>query len=144
MTYSSSLLIPNVPGPLSGRVVDHGEIVPGIVFHMDPDALEAEGATYTCPETRRVRGNHFFLCVGVVGELSRWLPLYSKDGLSRTRLSHLGRSGHPKWITSECCFHTEQVWSATYKAVAAAALAGHDLSDRKRRNRIGIDFVPPV
>lgn len=143
MTYTS-LLTHHLSGASSGRVVDPAEIGPGIALHMDPDTLAAEGATYTCPEARRVRGCHFFLCIRITGEHSRWLPLYSRGGLNRLQLSQRGRSGHPKWMASECYYYADQVWCATHAAVAAATLAGQDRSERKRRNRIAIRFLPAV
>ena len=122
--------------------VDPAEIVPGIVLHLDPDTLVSDGAECTCTEAQRVRGCHFFLCVRATGEHSRWLPLYSRAGLNRVQLSQRGRSGHPKWMAFECYYHTGQVWCATHKAIAAATLAGQDRSERQRRNRIAIGFLP--
>ncbi len=138
---SSSLL---VPPPSSRWPVDPREIRPGIVLHLDPETLLAQGAIYSCDDDRRVIGCHFFLCIEVTGECGRWLPLYSRDGFGRVRLSQLGRSGHSKWVTSECHFHEDQVWRATHQAVVAAARVGHDFSEPGRRNRIAVESLPDV
>ena len=118
------------------------EIIPGLVLHMDPDTLTSMGATYTCAENRRVRGPHFFLCVGVCQDHSRWLPLYSKDGVDRMLLPRAGRTGHPKWTTAECHYHVDQMWLVTFDAVEAAAEAGEDRSSPARRNRLSKDKLP--
>lgn len=118
------------------------EITPGLVLHLEPSVLVAGGATCTCTEDRRVRGPHWFVCVEINGESGRWWPIYSRNGVGRVVLTSRGRSGHPKWTSSECYYHTGQVWSAPHRVIVAAALVGHDLSTKDCRNRISLSLLP--
>lgn len=118
------------------------EVTVGLVLHLNPDVLLAQGGYCSCTEDRRVRGNHWFVCVSVVGAQAQWCPLYSRDGIGRFALPAAGRSGHPNWVSSRCFFHPAQVWSASFEAVRAAALAGNDLSTRQCRNRIAPGLLP--
>jgi hypothetical protein len=120
------------------------EISVGLVLHLDPDALAQHGGEFSCPEQRRVRGGHFFVCLKVRGDRSDWLPLYSRPGLYRLPLPMTGRAGHEKWTRAECYYHAEQTWTASASAVAAAALAGEDRSTPRRRNRIGSAHLPNI
>jgi len=122
-------------------VVAPSEIVPGLVLHLDPDELERSGGTYSCPNPFRVQGGHFFVCLNVSGHIARWLPLYTNDGPGRTLLAG-SRSGHPKWTRATTYYHSGQVWTADHAAIAAAALAGGDLSSPASRNMLSRADVP--
>ncbi len=53
------------PRPYAAVVGLTDEIAAGLVLHLDPDALGAEGSTFTGSTAARVVGPHFFLCVDV-------------------------------------------------------------------------------
>ena len=102
------------------------DICVGMVLHLDPDRLEAEGGTYTCDAAAKVVGQHFFVCLEAGASVTRWLPLYTNPGPGREQLSHAGSSGHPKWINGAHYYHPAQVWVASRQAVANAAARAHD------------------
>jgi hypothetical protein len=82
---------------MPGEPVSDSEISRGLVLHLDPDALVAAGATFSCPEALRVQGSHFFVCVDAGdAETTRWVPLYTKSGPERVAIDTAGSSGHPK------------------------------------------------
>lgn len=120
------------------------EIALGLVLHLDPDALEAEGGTFTGPVSARVLGPHFFLCVDVDQEArsGSWVPLFSEQGAGRAAIDKASAYGHPKWTSGESYYHPDQVWSATHASVVVAA--GRDLSRPGARNGIGDGAVPEV
>ena len=124
--------------------LSESEIDRGLVLHLDPDALEEAGGTYTCSPDRRVRGGHFFLCVGADDELGDWLPIYSRDGVGREPLSASGRYGHPKWTEAACYYHVEQVWTAPHDAVVYAADVGNDMSRSGSRNGMTDNNIPEL
>lgn len=66
--------------------VDPSEIVPGLVLHLDPAVLEAEGAEYHPGGGPRARGDHYFLCVIAEASEGFWVPLSSKPGENRVRI----------------------------------------------------------
>ncbi len=120
------------------------EIQDGIVLHLDPDELEAEGAVCTNDESARVQGSHFFVCIASDQESGNWVPLFTSAGPSRTPVPPDEKRGHPKWIESPTYFHRQQVWQAPHAAVVAAAIAGGDLSRPGERNTLteaGVDHV---
>lgn len=121
------------------------EIVRGLVLHLNPDVLEAEGGTYTCIPSRRVLGGHFFLCLETASDgHGRWLPLYEGDGVGRIKVSSDARVGHPKWTNSPCYYHPAQVWTASHAAVSKAALAGLDQSVVGSRNYVIAEWIPDL
>ena len=118
------------------------DICVGMVLHLDPDRLEAEGGTYTCDAAAKVVGQHFFVCLEAGASVTRWLPLYTNPGPGREQLSHAGSSGHPKWINGAHYYHPAQVWVASRQAVANAAARAHDKTRRGSRNMVGVAHVP--
>jgi len=125
-------------------MITDAEITPGLVLHLDPDTLAAQGATCTCTVGQRVQGGHFFLCLEVEGELAVWVPLYSNDGVGRSQLSANGRSGHRKWTTGTFYWYHGQVWRAPHPAVVAAADAGGDMSRAGSRNKLAQASLPKL
>jgi hypothetical protein len=123
-------------------LISEAEIDFGLVLHLDPEELEAQGGTYTCPKEFRVQGRHFFICIGADEESALWLPLYSSPGIGRDMLTSEGRSGHSKWTKATCHYHRGQVWTASHAAVVSAARAGGDMSEPGRRNLLSDEFVP--
>lgn len=120
------------------------DIVVGLVLHLDPLRLEQEGATCTDPPGVRVQGQHFFLCVSVAGNTSRWVPLFTEANAGRISLPEAGRRGHVKWAKGPFHFHPAQVWTATAQAIANAAARAHDKTRRANRNSIDQQHVPKV
>ncbi len=118
------------------------DIVVGLVLHLDPERLADEGATCTDPPGVRVEGQHFFICISVDGQNSRWVPLFTDPNTGRVALSKDDRVGHPKWIRGTFHYHSAQIWSATAQAVANAAARAHDKSRRGTRNLIAPQHVP--
>jgi hypothetical protein len=120
------------------------DISPGIVLHLDPDRLEAEGGTYSCAYSERVQGQHFFVCIETTVSKTRWLPLYTNDGPGRVRISNQGSTGHPKWTAGIHFYHPNQVWTATKESVANAAARAHDKTRRGSRNRVAAGHIPEL
>lgn len=118
------------------------EITPGLVLHLDPDALEEKGGTYTCSSNFRVRDGHFFICLLVKDGMGLWIPVYTNDGIGRTKLSTNGRTGHAKWTVGTFYWHKNQVWSATHEAIIEAAAAGQDQSQTDSRNLLAKSELP--
>jgi hypothetical protein len=125
-------------------MISANEIAPGLVLHLDPDELLSKGGTFTCVDSRRVKGGHFFVCVSVEGELGRWLPLYTRARIGRQPLTNSGRSGHPKWTCGTWYWHSAQIWSASHLAIIAAASAGSDMSEAGVRNNLDAACLPTV
>ncbi|MGA3057597.1 MAG: phosphatidylglycerol lysyltransferase domain-containing protein [Candidatus Limnocylindrales bacterium] len=121
--------------PATRPLVAPSEMAPGLVLHLDPEELERRGGMYSCPRAFRVEGGHFFVCLSVSGVMATWLPLYSRDGPGRTLLVG-SRTGHPKWTHATTYYHSGQVWTADAAAIAAAALAGGDLSTPASRSML--------
>lgn len=120
------------------------EIEDGLVLHLDPDELEAEGGACTGAAGLRVQGSHFFVCIASDEQYGNWVPLFSVDGPMRVLLPDEEKAGHPKWCESTTYFHSQQVWQAPHSAVVAAAIAGGDLSRAGERNTLteaGVDRV---
>lgn len=120
------------------------EITDGIVLHLDPDELEAEGGVCTAGGAARVEGTHFFLCIAADEASGNWVPLSSVAGPLRTLVPNEEKTGHPGWRESTTYFHVRQVWQAPHSAVVAAAIAGGDLSRPGERNALtdaGVDLV---
>ena len=121
------------------------EVTAGLVLNLDPDVLARYGWTVSCSDDRRVIGRHFFLCLDVRGEVSDWVPMFSRDGAGRRKVAQTGRTGHPKWIDGCCYYHTRQVWTAADRqAVIEAALAGRDLTNPDQRNRLALSGLPSL
>lgn len=120
------------------------DIAVGMVLHLDPDVLEKEGGTFTCDPAFRVQGQHFFVCVSVNGDASRWLPLYTNPGDGRALLDPKAKKGHPKWQQGQHFWHEEQVWEAGANAIYLAAGRAHDKSRKGTRNTIAAASVPNV
>jgi len=125
-------------------LIANNQIDRGLVLHLDPDELEALGATYTCPADFRVKGGHFFLCISANDDCGLWVPMYTNAGVGRRELNSAGRSGHPKWTQGKFHFHPAQLWSATHHAVLRAGCAGSDLSTPENRNRLTEECVNVV
>lgn len=122
--------------------LNESDIQPGLVLHLDPDALESQGGTYTCDSSARVFGGHFFLCLAAGTARSVWLPLYSNSGMGRTGLTTNGRIGHPKWTKGTFYWHRDQIWKVPNAAVVAAAAAGGDMSQPGNRNSLDASLLP--
>ncbi len=120
------------------------DICVGLVLHLDPDRLEAEGGTYTCAPHEKVLGQHFFVCLEAGPHVTRWFPLYTNAGPGRIQLSHEGSSGHPKWVGGDHYYHSAQVWTASRQAVANAAARAHDKTRRGSRNMVAVAHVPAL
>lgn len=118
------------------------DICPGIVLHLDPARLIAEGATYSCDDSARVQGQHFFACITAEATTCTIIPLYSADGPGREPLDKSSRTGHPKWAGADTYFHPEQIWTATRDAIANAAARAHDKSRRGSRNTVASGQLP--
>lgn len=125
-------------------MITEAELVPGIVLHLDPETLMAERGSYTCSDEVRVQGGHFFVCLSMDGDVGSWLPLYSKPGVGRVKLTSDGRTGHPKWTDAPNYWHRDQVWTAPSSAVIAAAAAGGDMSRAGSRNLLDPHLLPAV
>lgn len=120
------------------------DIAVGLSLHLDPQRLEQEGALCTDPPGVRVEGQHFFLCIEVSGNTSKWVPLFTAANAGRLPLPETGRAGHSKWVRGTFHYHTAQVWSASAQAVANAAARAHDKSRRGTRNTLAAANVPKV
>ncbi|HDR9098760.1 TPA: hypothetical protein QDB15_005355 [Burkholderia vietnamiensis] len=120
------------------------DIAVGLVLHLDPDVLEQKGGTYTCEPALRVQGQHFFVCISVDGNTSRWLPLYSNEGDGRTLVEPNAKKGHAKWQQSICYWHKDQIWEASGDAVYWAAGRAHDKSRKGTRNTLDVASVPNI
>lgn len=125
-------------------MINANEIDLGLVLHLDPDELLAHGATYSCADALRVKGDHFFLCVGADEQGGIWLPMYSKPNVGRIEVSHTGRQGHPKWRNGKFHYHPGQVWSASHEAIVHTAISAADCSSAGNRNRLADDQVSVV
>lgn len=125
-------------------MITEDEIGRELVLFLDPDVLEAAGATYTCSKPFRVVGGHYFLCIYADEEDGRWLPLYSAMGQGRKPLSMDGREGHPHWVEHPAHWHHRQVWWIKHSAVPAAADAAGDWSTAARRNKLHEDYFPTL
>ena len=117
------------------------EIEPGLVLHLDPQALEQRGGTATGPAASRVRGTHFFICLSVEGKSGRWLPCFSNAGAGRVGVPTAARTGHEKWTDGTCWFHPDQVWTATHQAVVAEAEKAGDQSAPRFRSYADLDVI---
>ncbi len=125
-------------------MIHEDEIVKGLVLHLCPDTLAENGGTYTCGPDQRVRDGHFFICITTDSGSTSWLPLYSNEGVGRTKVPMNDRTGHPKWTTGTFYWHQDQVWHAPHSAVIAAAVAGKDKSSRTKRNMIEESALPRI
>jgi hypothetical protein len=119
-----------------------GDIVRGIVLHLDPGELKNCGAKCSCDIGSQVTGNHFFLCLDRDDDRGDWIPMFSRPGPGRLEISATGRGGHPKWTQGAFYFHPEQVWTATHEAVVAAALEAGDRSTPRLRNTLDESEIP--
>ncbi|NMG37483.1 hypothetical protein GRF61_23785 [Azoarcus sp. TTM-91] len=117
------------------------EIAPGLVLHIDPVTMAAQGGTTDLPDFLKVKKAHFFVCLSVDGNQGRWMPCYTKDGKGRHPIAENSRTGHPKWAKGNCYFHPAQVWSASHAAVVNAAQAAHDQSQPGQRNMLALGNV---
>ncbi len=112
------------------------ELRPGLVLHLDPNALEQRGGQFTCSPSHRVKGGHFFILL--VHEDDAWTmaPLYEEDRRKARVPVGRDRSGHGKW--TDGTFHVDrlQTWSAPPAAIIKAARAGDDRSAPGARNRL--------
>jgi len=128
----------------AGRMIEAHEIKDGLVLHLDPDELEAEGGACAGTDSARVQGPHFFVCIASNEHSGNWVPLFSAAGPRRAFLPHEEKEGHAIWCESTTYFHLQQVWQAPHSAVVAAAIAGGDLSRPGERNKLteaGVDSV---
>lgn len=125
-------------------MLDVAEIKRGLALHLDPATLSAGGATVTCAKTLWAQGGHFFVCLGVTGDSSRWLPLYSTKADDRIEIKQTQRTGHPKWTQGSCYWHPAQVWTVANAIVVQAAVAGKDMSKTGARNTVVGTAVPDV
>lgn len=118
------------------------ELEPGLLLHLDPDALVTHGATFTGTDKNRVLGGHFYLCTSHGPESGTWVPLFSKGGPGRIPISTVGRTGYWKWTQGTFHYHPGQVWTASRSQIVAAALAGGDRSRPGSRNLLHPTYVP--
>lgn len=120
--------------------VDEREFRVGLVLHMDPDTLEAEGAYGHLlggekTISTRVHGPHYFLCVGTDGRgrHSYWAPLFSRDRGHRLRIPNEMKVGPYQWRQTTTHLDERQMWSAKWFAIEMACRFGRDLSLPSRR-----------
>ena len=118
------------------------DLASGIVLHLDPITLEANGGGTSVAPAIKVQAHHFFVCLGRLDQGWRLLPCYSDDGPGRISVDASLKSGHPKWTTGTTYFHPAQVWVASATAIEAAALAGTDRSRPGRRNWLDVASMP--
>lgn len=116
--------------------VESTEIQRGLVLYLLPDVLESSQRT-TCSvgSALAVKGGHFFVCLSVIGNRSRWLPVYSENtNQDRVGIPAVSRYGHSKWTEGTCFYHAAQVWEADNDVVNAAASG--DRSRKGKRNAV--------
>src|SRR5438067_8387931 len=105
----------------------------GLVLTMEPFSLA--NAQCTVIEKQRAEKERPFLCVERGEGKSYWTPLFSGPGNRPGHRGHLGRrgrTGDPRWASSESYYDPDQLWCISDEAVVAAA-AG-DLSKKGNRN----------
>lgn len=121
------------------------EIDRGLVLHMDPAVLLANGAKVKCPvPSRIVTSGHFFLCLGVDATHGDWAPLYSKNGPGRAEIPASGKQGYVKWTGAPSYYHSDQIWTVSHTGAVAAAGVGGDMSKRGNRNTVDEAAIPPI
>ncbi len=118
------------------NVISRPGIQPGIVLHLDPSTLEAEGATYSVERSYRVDNEHYFVCLVRDDERAKWIPVFSNAGDGREELAQAEKQGHPGWTRGTSFYHPAQIWDAPHDAVIEAARVGNDLSRAGQRNAI--------
>lgn len=129
------------PGPR----VEPEEITPGLALFLDPDVLEQEGASYTCPPRNRVCGNHYFLVVQVVEhrDAAMMVPLYSSGShRCRIKLDNSAMTGSSYWTGGTWHWDTRQVWLAPTKTIPLSAQIAEDRSTPTKRNRLHPAALP--
>lgn len=116
--------------------VEGAEIQRGLVLYLLPDVLSSsQSTTCTVDSVLAVKGGHFFVCLSVTGNRSRWLPVYSENtNQDRVEIPVVSRYGHSKWTQGTCFYHATQVWEAANDVVSAAASG--DRSKKGKRNSV--------
>lgn len=120
------------------------DIVVGLVLHLDPISLGQAGGVHYSPESMRVPGDHYFLCVLTEGDHSFWVPLSSKAGEARLKIEKYAKRGHPTWTQTDTYAVTSQFWKASSRAVVQSARAANERSQRGARNTVtgaGVETV---
>jgi hypothetical protein len=118
------------------------EVVVGVAIHMDPDVLQAGGATFTCSKAQRVQKPHMFLCIDATARKGKWIPLFSQTAHGRQLLSKSGRTGHGWWTSGTFWYYLSQIWEAPHEAVVEAAEAGKEVTKRGDRNHLASKHIP--
>jgi hypothetical protein len=117
------------------------DISPGLVLHLQPEVLLAKGGRFENP-TPRIAGTHYFLCLVKEDGMGTWAPLYSRMADGRELLDKAGAVGLHHWLSKPSYIEFAHTLRAPHEAVAAAALAGHDLSTPSNRNRMSRKRMP--
>jgi hypothetical protein len=123
---------------MANQTVLDGEIAVGLVLHLDPDRLLADGGTCTCGDKERVQGPHFFACVSrdPKSKTGVWVPFFGDTGTDRVEVAASEKTGHPKWTKGVTYYHPTQTWTVPDAAIEPAARAGKDASRQGSRNRL--------
>lgn len=115
------------------------EVVPGLVVHMDPAILEAEGGCEINVEIgAEVRDVHYFLVTSVDAEARRCMafPLYSDQHGIRDRLmlEEAFKSGKASdWIGVPSWYYKWQVWCIPLDSFPVASVTDDSPSVDRRR-----------
>lgn len=120
------------------------EVLPGLVLHMAPSILDAEGAEFFPPDECRVEGDHFFLCVAVEAEHSYWVPLSSKVYPGRVLITGAQKFGQASWIGKKTYAVANRFCRAHFPAVIAACAAADDKTRKGDRNFVNRDALSHV
>ncbi|WP_133648398.1 hypothetical protein [Paraburkholderia flava] len=123
--------------------VEGAEFQRGLVLYLLPDVLgRRESTRCTVDSALAVQGGHFFVCLSVTGNRSRWLPVYSDNAnQDRVEIPSVSRYGHTKWTGGTCFYHAAQIWEADNDVVCAAA--SNDRSKKGERNWVLGSFPLP-
>ncbi|WP_243543866.1 hypothetical protein [Pseudodesulfovibrio tunisiensis] len=77
-----------------------GDVTEGRVVHFDVADLSPNGCCTARPGTA-VNGLHYFLCLAVEGDVSYWLPTFSKDGGKLVVINGDEKIGIQDWLTND-------------------------------------------
>lgn len=73
-----------------------------------------------------------------------WLPMLSKGGPGRIRISAEGRTGHPWWTGGTFHVHVKQVWTVPHDAGLIAKSAAKDGSTPASPNLLSPVYLPNI
>jgi hypothetical protein len=104
------------------------DIVPGVIVHLDTDALRAAGgsrtnAQATADEDRAVTGAHDFLVLMVDARAKEALaiPLFPRSAPGSAPLDDRQRTGPEEWRASPVFYSRWQHWRIPLEALVAAS-----------------------